>query len=129
VANTGVPRAVRETEWKQIAEGALKMATQGIRDVTPVLLIIRDVLVAMGLGLHSALQTLFALQEGEITTSTGPVPQEGSPADSNKVDDKYEPPVLINRELDAAAASSNAESSDGLKRRAGFSNVGREEIN
>ena len=128
MANTGIPRAVRETDWKQITESAVKTATQGVRDVTPVLLVVRDVLVAMGLGLHAALQTLFALQEGEITTSTGPVPQEGSPADP-KVDEKYESPVLINRELDAAAASSSTESSDGLKRRAGFSNVGGEETN
>ena len=63
------------------------------------------------------------LQEEEIT----PVPQEGSPADPNKVDDKYESPVFIHRKPDAGAASSNAESSDGPKRRARFSNVGEEE--
>ena len=82
--------------------------------------------MAVGHGLHSALKTLFVLQEEEITTSTGPVPQEGSPAD-NKVDDKYESPASIHRKPDAEAASSSAESSDGLKQRAQFSNVGEEE--
>ena len=83
--------------------------------------------MAVGRGLHLALKTLFVLQEEEITTSTGPVSQEGSPADPNKVDDKYESPVSIHRKPDAGAASSSAESSDGPKQRAQFSNVSEEE--
>jgi hypothetical protein len=108
----------------------MTVTAQGVRDATPVLLIIRDTFVGIGLALHSALQTaLFALHkyEEEITTSTGPARQEGSPTDPKKVDGEYSP-VFIHRELDAGAISSSAESSaEGLKRRAPFPNVGGDE--
>jgi hypothetical protein len=121
-ANTGVPRAVRETDWKQIAERVVTVAAQGVRDVNPVLLIVRDTFVGIGLALHSTLQTtLFALHkyEEDITTSTGPAHQ-GSPTDPKKVDGEYFP-VFIHREFDAGAESS----AEGLKRRTPFPNVGR----
>jgi len=121
---------VRETDWKQIAERVVAVAAQGIRDATPVLLIVRNTFVGIGLALHSALQTaLFSLHkyEEDITTSTGPVPQEGGPADPKRVDGEYSP-VFIHRELDAGAVLSSAESSaEGLKRRAPFPNVGGDE--
>jgi hypothetical protein len=101
----GVPRAVRETDWKQIAERVVRIVAQGVRSITHVLLIVRDTFVG----------------------STGPVRQEGSPADPKKVDGEYSP-VFIHRELDGGAVSSSAESSaDGLNRRAPFPNVGGNE--
>ena len=120
---------MRETDWKQIAERVVTVTAQGIRDVTPVLLIIRDTFVGIGIALHSALQTaLFALHKYEdITASTGPVRQEGSPTDPQKMDGEYSP-VFIHRELDTGAISSSAESSaEGLKRRAPFPDIGGNE--
>jgi hypothetical protein len=120
---------VREADWKQIAERAVTVTAQGVRDVTPVLLVVRDTFVGIGHALHSALQTaLFALHkaEEEITTSTGSA-RQGSPTDSKKVDGDYSP-VFIHRELDAGAISSGAESSaEGVKRRTPFPNVGGDE--
>ena len=109
----------------------MTVSAQGVRDVTPILLIVRDTFVGIGLALHSALQTaLSALHKyGEDNAnSTGSVRQEGSPTDLQKVDGENSP-VFIHRELDAGATSSSAESSaEGLKRRAPFPNVGGDEI-
>lgn len=118
-----------ETDWKQIAERVVTVAAQG---VTPIVLIIRDTFVGIGLALHSALQTaMFGLHkyEEENSTSTGSVREEGSLTDPKKVDGEYSS-VFIHRELDAGAISSSAESSaEGLKRRAPFPNVGGDETN
>jgi len=96
---------VRETDCKQIAERVVTIVAQGVRDVTRVLLIVRDTFVG----------------------STGPVLREGSPADPKKVDGEYSP-VFIHRELDGGTVSSSAESSaEGLNRRAPFPNVGGDE--
>ena len=127
VANTGVLRAVGETDWKEVVVISGKLVAQGVRGATPVLLVIRDALVDIGLALHSSLQTaLLALHKEEVTASTGPVRQKESPADAKKVDGEYSP-VLVHRELDAAAVeqvSSRGESSaKGLKRRAPFPNI------
>jgi hypothetical protein len=79
-------RAVRETDWKQIAERVVTVAAQGVHDVTLRTVDRRDTFVGIGLALHSALQTaLFALHkyEEDITTSTGPAHQ-GSPTDPQR---------------------------------------------
>lgn len=121
---------MRGTDWKQIAERVMTVTAQGVRDVTPILLIVRDTFVGIGLALHSALQTaLSALHkyEEDNMTGTGPVRQDERLTDLQKVDGENSP-VFIHRELDAAAISSSAESSaEGLKRRAPFPNVGGDE--
>jgi len=125
--NTGVPRTVGETDWTEMVATCCKLASQGLCNVTPVLLLIRDALVSIGLSLHSFLQAaMLALHKEEVTTSTSPVHQKEGPVDGKKVDGEYSP-VLIHRELDAGTVervSSRGDSSTkGLKRRAPFPNV------
>lgn len=108
-----------------------KLAVQCAREAIPILLIVRDALMSIGLALHSSLQTaLLALHKEEVGTSgDSPVRQKESPsrpADGRKGDGECSP-VLIYKELDAGTAervSSRDESSaKGLKRRAPFTNI------
>jgi len=128
--NTGAPRAVGETDWTEMVATFGKLASQGVRNATPILLLIRDALMSIGHSLHASLQAaMLALHKEEITTSTSPAHQKESPADGKKVDGEYSP-VLIHRELDAGTVervSSRGDSSTkGLKRRAPFPNMADE---
>ncbi|KAF8960940.1 hypothetical protein BDZ97DRAFT_1921826 [Flammula alnicola] len=144
VSPGSLPRAVRETDWRVVADAVASLGrhtAQGMREATPILLTVRDALVTIGVALHSALHTaIFALNRNEAETTSQPAPRDGElrPAEEVRIPTEFETTAAHhgNKAEDEQAVvveqievlTGRAETSaEGLKRRAPFPNVGDDE--